>query len=456
MKVAGVSFYFVLYIVAIVTVFVITMERDHLLKERDEDIAHLVELHLKPIELSPYEDTVKFFIDPDKLATIEPITLRARVDGPIEKEDVRFSVVKVWRSDAVNTTEEDPGTAAVSNVSGDAVLSYAQAREGIYIFQLAAHKERVVREGSTMKVTIRDTSYSIPYSGMLESIDRDTTLMMALVEKSGINPLQLTMNVQEREENWILGPPFRKKIFVGGIEDIARATFSGQDPAHIERDGDSYVTLVWDRPSLGTQRFVVRGNAARGLGEKDISSVDFSVTVVPPKFISQPGAKGFWGVPYIFDGTISGINPLDLSVAASHDGVTIGLPAVAGRDTVIPQKEWNALEFSVLYHGFPIKEHRVAITAPPPPQIRWLRQDIDRPNNLFTVSVSASDAINGPVRMSLEAQPSGIARIDKIRGTSFNIAVSLQTKPSAVFLKLTATDQYGGQAVSTKQFNIPE
>jgi hypothetical protein len=34
--------------------------------------------------------------------------------------------------------------------------------------------------------------------------------------------------------------------------------------------------------------------------------------------------------------------------------------------------------------------------------------------------------------------------------------VNLTGKPSAVFLKLSAFDQYGGSTVSTKQFNIPE
>jgi hypothetical protein len=456
MKSAGISFYFVLYIVAIVTVFVITMERDHLLKERDEDIAHLVELYVKPLELTPYVDTAKYFIEPSQRYTREPVILRARVEGPIEKSDVTFTLVRMWRYDGGELISQDPAGVAVTNAGGDGVLSYANAEEGTYLFEVAGYKQRIVREGDMMKVMIRDTTYSIPYSESLERVDRDTTLLVARVEKSGIDPLELTLSVQEVEENWVLGPPYRKKIFVGGVEDIGRVAFTGQSPGHIERDGNSFVTLVWDNPSLGAQRFVVTGDAGRGLGEKDRSTVDFSVHVVPPAFVAQPPAKGFWGVPYIFDGRISGLNPLDLSVEIAHDGSMIRTKDVAGKDTVIPQKDWKSLELKVFHHGFPIKEHRAAIASPPPPQVRWLRQEIDRASNFFTVSISASDAVNGPVRISMEAQPSGIARIDKLRGTTFTITVDLQTKPTAVFLKLTASDQYGGSTVSTKQFNIPQ
>jgi len=60
------------------------------------------------------------------------------------------------------------------------------------------------------------------------------------------------------------------------------------------------------------------------------------------------------------------------------------------------------------------------------------------------------------VILSLVSQPQGIARLDKIRGTSFTITVDLKDKPSAVFLKVTASDQYGGQNISSKQFNITQ
>ena len=58
----GISFYFVLYLVAIITVFVITTERDTLLRKRDEDIARLVEIYVKPLHLSPAADTVRYFL----------------------------------------------------------------------------------------------------------------------------------------------------------------------------------------------------------------------------------------------------------------------------------------------------------------------------------------------------------------------------------------------------------
>jgi hypothetical protein len=85
-----------------------------------------------------------------------------------------------------------------------------------------------------------------------------------------------------------------------------------------------------------------------------------------------------------------------------------------------------------------------------------VQQNLDRARNVFLITVASADPTGGPVRMSVEAQPSGIAQLDKIRGTSFTINVNLAGKPSAVFLKLTATDQYGGRSTSSKQFNIPQ
>lgn len=76
------------------------------------------------------------------------------------------------------------------------------------------------------------------------------------------------------------------------------------------------------------------------------------------------------------------------------------------------------------------------MTAPPPPQIRWVRQNLDRSRNLFIISVAASDPIGGAVRMSLQSEPGGIARLDKIRGTAFTVTVNLESKPVAVFFEV--------------------
>jgi hypothetical protein len=431
------------------------MERDQLLKARDDDFSHLVELYVKPLKLTPSIDTVKVYVEANQPVTREPISLRTKVDGPIDKSDVSFTLVRAWKSNGSGIVEE-PVSGKVLNQNGDGVLSYPPVAEGTYYFEVAGYKKRIIRDGDNMKIAIRDTSYTIPYSERLEQIDRDTTILIARVGRNGITPLQFTMNVQEPQEHWVLGPPYRKKIFVGGVDAVDGVTFSSPQPARIEHDGRSFITLVWDNPSLGRQNFRISGDAHRGLGERDRGSVEFEVEVMPPSFVSQPAPKGYWGVPFLFDGKIAGLNPFDLSVAVLHDGQILTTHSSADRDTVVPQKNWKSLKFQILYHGYVIKEHPVALAAPPPPQIRWLQQSIDRANNVFTVSVSATDAIGGAVRMSLEAQPAGTARLDKIKGKTFDVAVNLTGKPSAVFLKLSAFDQYGGSTVSTKQFNIPE
>ena len=456
MKTQGISFYFVLYIVAVITVFVITMERDQLLKERDEDIAHLVELYVRPLELTPYLDTVSYFIDPGSVLTAEPATIRAKIEGPLETGDVEFSIVRGWREQEGTVTELNTDI-RIANEGGDGVLTTGLLDEGIYTFEVAGYANRIVLEGETIRLTIKDTTYSIPYSPQLEDVDRDTVRLVARVEKSGIDPLQFGITVQDRQESWILGPPYSKKIFISGAEDAARVTFTAPAGTQIERppDGGAYVVMTWARPVLGKRNFQVVANANRGFGGKDQASVSFSVDILPPSFVTEPSPKGFWGIPYTFDGRIQGLNPVDLSVSVMHNNAEVASGSATTRNTFVPERNWAALDYRISYRGHIIKTHSVALSAPPPPQIRWLGQELDRSQGVFKIRVGSTDAADGPVRLSIEAQPLNVARIDKISGREFTITVSLESNPSAVFLKVTSVDQYGGRSVSTKQFNVP-
>lgn len=458
MKSSGLSFYFVLYIVAIITVFAITVERDRVLRERDEVIAHLIEVYVKPLRLTAYVDTARFFIEPTKSLTHDSIAMRIKVEGPIEKNDIEFALYdgKRLKNDGRGTEKELSGV--LRNEGGDGVLVLPPVEEGIYEFKVSGYKKRMIVEGSMMRVKIGDTSYAIPYSDALQMVDRDTTMLIAKVEKTGVIPPQLTLSVQEAQENWVLGPPYKKKVFVGGVENLQRVSYSVAAPARIEATAGagSYVTLVWDKPTLGKRSFAVAANANRGFGEKDRATVTFNVEVLPATFASPPMNKGFWGVPYTFDGQLVGLNPLDITAEIIHDGQSLGVKPIVPKISLTPDRNWNSLLFKILYRETGIKEHRITLSAPPPPQIRWVQQNLDRAKGVFSISVASADPTGGPVRMSIQSQPPGIAQLDKLRGTAFTINVSLEGKPTAVFLKLTATDQYGGLSTSSKQFNIPQ
>ena len=454
MKSSNISFYFVLYIVAMVTVFVITMERDDLLKQRDEDLAHLVEVYVKPLALSAYVDTARFFIEQNQPITREPVRIRAKVDGPVDKSDVVFSLLDAHRLFPEETEQPIEGT--MLNEAGDGVLMTSPLQEGVYRFMVAANTRRITTMGNKMHVFIRDTTYTVGYSPRLENVDRDTTFLIAKVERSGVSSPPITLSVQEAVENWVVGPAFNKKIFLSGAENPDLVVF-GASAGRIERSPEaSFVTFVWDVPALGKRSFTVTADARRGLGERDRAATTFMVDVLPATFVTPPSEKGFWGIPYAFDGQIAGLSPLDLSVDIVHDGQPMENKPAVPKIVLVPERNWKSLAFSVLYRGTKIKDHRAALTAPPPPQIKWVQQNIDRDKHLFVISAAASDPVGGAVTLSLQSQPPGIARLDKIRGTSFTISVNLEGKPSAVFLKLTATDQYGGTSVSSKQFNIPQ
>ena len=136
--------------------------------------------------------------------------------------------------------------------------------EGSYAFKVAGYKRRIISDGRTMKVQIKDTTYAIGYSERLESVDRDTVELLAKVTRSGMVPPQLVVSVQEPRDNWVLGVQYRKKIFVGGVENVNNVAFNVTSPGRIERDqtGGSFVTLIWDRPVLGSQSFTVSGRLA--------------------------------------------------------------------------------------------------------------------------------------------------------------------------------------------------
>jgi hypothetical protein len=450
----GHSFYFVLYLVAIVTVFVITNERDMLLAKRADDMARLVELYVKPLRLTPAIDTVRCYIPAGPAAGAEPVRLLAKTEGPIERGDIQFQLLSVRSHGPGGTVSHDPGAGTVVNDGGNAVVVYPAQGEGIYEFAVAGYKPRIRIKGQTMRLNIRDTSYEIQYSDRLARIDRDTTILLASVTKSGLDPIPLCLSSERAHDTWVLGPSYAKRVFIGGVESPDKVSFDAS-PFRVERNAQdrSSVTLVWDHPSLGAHTFKASAAAGRGLGQADRASISFSVDILPPTFVNPSADRSFFGIPYAFDGQIVGINPIDLSVETLHDGQSIGTKPVVPKESIVPERSWHTLAFRVLYHGTAVKEHRITVEPPPPPQIKWVQQQLDRSRNAFVINVACSDPAGGPVKMSIESQPSGIARLDKMRGTSFVITVSLDGKPGAVFLKLSAVDQYGGEAKSTKQFN---
>jgi len=456
MKSSKVSFYFLLYLVAIITVFAITVERDRTLEQRNNVIAQLVEVNVRPLKLTSYVDTAKYFVAPAQPVMRDSARVRIKVDGPIVTTDVQFNLLGAWKLAGNNELNEKPLTGVVRNENGDGVLVYAPLEEGTYLFRVSGYKNRVRVVGNKIHVNMISEEYEIPYSPRLERVDKDTVTLIAQVARSGVEPQQLTLNVQETLESWVLGPPYVKKIFVGGVENTQKVTYEVTPSSRIEKgaESESFVTFTWDQPKQGKQRFSVVADGNRGLGGKDRANLVFDVNVLPASFVNAPSEKGFWGVPYRFDGQIVAVNPVDLAVEAMHDGRSIGTQPAVPVISITPERGWNTLVFKIFYKKALIKEHRVSLAAPPPPQIRWVQQNMDRQNKVFLISVTASDAGGGPVTVSLQSQPSGIATVDKIKGTSFTITVNLQSNPTGVYLKLLVRDQYGGQSTSAKQFNV--
>ena len=93
----SISFYFVLYTVAIITVFVTVMERDALLLQRDEDMANLVQIYIKPLVMSAYVDTSQFFISAGQPLTADSLYMKSKSEGPIDRGDIQYTLLESYR-----------------------------------------------------------------------------------------------------------------------------------------------------------------------------------------------------------------------------------------------------------------------------------------------------------------------------------------------------------------------
>jgi hypothetical protein len=457
MKSSDISFYFVLYLIAVMTVFAITVERDQTLEQRNAMIAQLVAVYVRPLHVLNYLDTTKYFIDVSQPMMNDSVRVKVQTEGPIRRDDITFTLLASERLSAEGE-ESIPVEGRLFNDLGDGVMIYPPLAEGTYKFTVAGYKNRLIMDGSQVKVQIGDTSYSIPFSEALAGVDRDTTSFFVKVIKGGLEKQQITLSVTDPHENWVVGPPYQKKVFIGNVASMQGVTFNVSGGGRIEKSqsGESYLTFYWDQPKQGKHSFTVSVDANRGGGVKDRTNTTFDVDVRAAIFNIVPPERWFWGIPYKFDGQIAGLNPLDLSVESAHDGQAISVQPVLPAFTITPAKGWGYLAFSVKYHGITIKDHKVTLVAPPPPQVKWVQQTLDKGREVYLIQFTSADASGGPVTASLQSQPSGIAKIDRIKGTSFTITVDLKDKPSSVFLKLIITDQYGGQAASSKQFNLPQ
>jgi hypothetical protein len=457
MKSSDISFYFVLYLIAVMTVFAITVERDRTLEQRNAMIAQLVAVYVRPLHVLNYLDTTKYFIDVSQPRMSDSVRVKVQTEGPIRRDDITFALLSTEKI-SNDGQEALPVEARLYNDLGDGVIIYPPLGEGTYRFTVSGHKNRLIMDGSQMKVQIGDTSYNIPYSQALAGVDRDTTSFFVKVIKGGLEKQQVTLSVTDPHENWVVGPPYQKKVFIGNLASMQGVTFNVSGGGRIEKSqsGESYLTFNWDQPKQGKHSFTVSVDANRGGAAKDRATTTFDVDVRAAIFNTVPPEKWFWGIPYKFDGQIAGLNPLDLTVESNHDGQALGVQPVLPAFSITPAKGWNSLSFSVKYHGTTIKEHKVTLVAPPPPQVKWVQQNLDKDRGVYFIQFTSADASGGPVTASLQSQPSGIAKVDRIKGTTFTITVDLKEKPSSVFLKLTVTDQYGGQATSSKQFNLPQ
>ncbi|MFI5252734.1 MAG: hypothetical protein ACHQQQ_09925 [Bacteroidota bacterium] len=457
MKSSDISFYFILYLVAVMTVFAITVERDRTLEQRNAMIAQLVAVYVKPLHLNTYIDTTKYFIDVSQPHMNDSVRVKIQTEGPIQKDDIIFTLLESEKI-SPDGNQTLPLEGRVYNDYGDGVMVYAPLGEGTYRFKVTGFKNRLKLDGAQMSVKIGDSTYSIPYSDALADVDRDTTALLVKVVKGGLAKEQINLSVTDVHETWVVGPAFQKKIFIGGIASMQGVSYNVTGGGKLEKSttGESYLTFLWDSPKQGKHSFTVTVDAERGGGSKDRASTTFDVDVRPALFNRPPAEKWFWGIPYQFDGQIAGINALNLTVQSFHDGQPLATQPALPPFMITPAKGWGSLSFNVQYHGVTIKEHRVSLTAPPPPQVKWVQQNLDRGREAYNIQFTSTDASGGLVTASLQSQPSGIATIDRIRGTSFTITVSLKDKPTSVFLKLTVTDQYGGQATSSKQFNLPQ
>ncbi|MEK9137991.1 MAG: hypothetical protein AAB393_12770, partial [Bacteroidota bacterium] len=350
------SFYFILYLVAIVSLLDVITERD---EAQDE----MVSLLLKKITSAPVlsaRDTVVWTAKDSGRAMISV----AGLASPLEMASIRYVIASLDPTPPAGVAKEP----AIDS-KGNGILAGKISEKGVYNFQATATVEREIP--TDMPEAVRDAINRL--SGNKVSLKSNPVNFVVKVEGKNTFAPALTLNIEPPvEDNWILGVPYTKTIYVGGpAPDLA--TFTCSDPRFKITKDYGKIQLSWAQPMSGITKVVVKANANRELGDLDLAEARFTIDVGPPRWQPEPKPLAYNRVNYRFESTLGGLSPNDytIQVLANKTDLKATLSPNQFPYEVKPDQSWKSLTFRAMSHTTMLKEVEIPVKDPPPPQIRW-------------------------------------------------------------------------------------
>ena len=420
------SFYFVLYIVAIVSLL-------DVITERDEAQQEMVQVLLKKITSAPVlsaRDTVVWTVKDSGRAMISVAGLAT----PAEMAHIHYAIASL-DPDPPSGMERDP----VIDPSGNAVLAGKIDEKGTYSFQATATVEREI------PTDIPDVVHEaiVRLSGDRVSLKSDPVNFVVKVEGSSIAHPALTLNIEPpSEDKWILGVPYAKTVYVGGPSpDLV--TFTCSDSRFKITKDIGRIQLAWAQPLSGITKVVVKASAHRDLGSLDAAEARFSIDVGPPRWQPEPRPLAYNRVTYKFESVLGGLsaNEYTVQVIANKSDLKATVSPNQFPYEVKPDPSWKTLTFRAMGRTTMLKEIEIPVKDPPPPQIRWQGETHD--GNDHVIRFSCEDVDGGDVNVNVNVvQPQGVRVLmsPPVRGKNFTIRIKdvANIKQSQVELAVTA------------------
>ncbi|MEK7250445.1 MAG: hypothetical protein AAB209_08495 [Bacteroidota bacterium] len=437
------SFYFVLYLVALVSLLDVITERDDAQRE-------IAEILVKRISEAPelqVPDTLIWFTKDSSRALLKVRGLETAT----EKANIFYELKSLD-----GAMPEGLSPSITKDSEGNGILVGKIMEKGFYKLQASAQVSRELPEElpeSVRDLIRRQLGNEIP----LTSKPAYFTLK---VEGAGAAPPKLTLNVEPpKDDKWIVGSPYAKNIYVGG-PSVDIVSFSSSDPRFTIVKDIGKIRLEWANPIVTANpiNVTVSGQSHRGATpDLENASTTFTVIVTPPRWDPEPQPEAYWDVPFSFASGVRGLdaNKFTVEILANGSTPVKTVSAVEYPFTFKPERTWTSLTFRVLsVVNTEMLRKEIPVKKPIAPQIKWAGSTWQ--GNEYLIKFTSSDVGYGDVTVDncTVIQPEGItSRLDTRRGKNFTLIVQNlhATRPSAIKIKVTVTGIGGSRTDQVTQ-----
>jgi hypothetical protein len=437
------SFYFVLYLVALTALLAVTNERNIAMREGKELVYNLIgKLNEQPV--ITVSDSAIWIMKQEGNVPI----LIAGVDHA--QSSVRYNVEPL--DHVAGTVDKE----FFGDENGNGQFSGRIENAGRYKFRVIAEVTKRLPDSLSQK--LRERIIRVLGDSSLH-LKADTTFYVTVTPR-GPEPTQFTLSVERPvHDKGFIGIPYSKTIFVNGA-DSRTVVFSGYDNRMFSLTrGTGRVQLTWQNPARTSSPITItlRGNTRQGFGHKDIAEASFTLEVLPPRWNPEPSAKAFWGVPYQLSSGIAGINPDLYSIQVFVNANLIRTITPHNfPDTIRPSSHWTTIVLKAISDGKELASKTIEVRKPDPPQQpKWVNQTLEGKD--YVIQFTCSDVNGDAVTVNLKvAQPDGFqSRISSTAGKSFTLRILdvAERRPPAIEIR-GSIQGIGGTREVRKTFSL--